>query len=299
MWPTTEDIGGKNTLVQKTESTIESRMATVDDARLAAAAEEALEPELPIIDPHHHLWDFPTHRYLLDELLADIGSGHNIEQTVFMECDVFYRRDATHGMGPVGEVEFVNGVAAMASSGHYGPTQVAAGIVGMADLTLGGAVEEVLSAQIAACGGRFKGVRYTAGREDKTREIHNSHTNPPEHLYRDHMAFRQGFAKLGALGLSFDAWLYHTQLEDLIDLARAFPEQPIVLNHVGGPMGLGWYADRKEEVFDIWGKHIRELSRCENVYLKLGGLGMLLCGFGFEDRERAPSSEELANSTLR
>ena len=283
-------------MIEKTKSTIASRMASLDEERLAAAAEEALEPELPIIDAHHHLWDFPSHRYLLDELLADTGSGHNIEQTVFMECAVFYRRDATRAMRVVGEVEFVNGVAAMAASGRYGDTKVAAGIVGTADLTLGAEVEEVLGAQIAAGGGRFKGIRYAAGWEDKTRDIHNSYTNPPEHLYRDHREFREGFAKLGGLGLSFDAWLYHTQLEDLIDLARTFPAQPIVLNHTGGPMGHGWYAKRKGEVFEAWRTRIRELARSERVYVKLGGLGMKLTGFGFDERATAPSSQELADA---
>lgn len=283
-------------MIKKDEATIESRMATLDEARLAASAEPALEPDLPIIDPHHHLWDFPSHRYLLEDILADIDSGHNIEQTVFLECAVFYRPNVGKDMRYVGEVEFANGIAAMAASGRYGPTKVAAGIVGRADLTMGGAVEEVLNAQVAAGCGRFKGIRHAAGWEDKTRKIHNSHTNPPEHLYRDHAKFREGFAKLGELGLTFDAWLYHPQLEDLVDLARAFPDQPIVLNHVGGPLGLEWYAERKQEVFKVWRKSIRELAGCANVTMKVGGMGMLLNGFGFEDRTVAPSSDELAQA---
>ena len=283
-------------MIDKDKSTIESRMAALDDARLAAAAEPALEADLPIIDPHHHLWDFPSHRYLLDELLADTGSGHNIEQSVFIECAVFYRPDVGKAMRVVGEVEFANGIAAMAASGRYGPTKAAAGIVGTADLTIGAQVEEVLTAQVNAGGGRFKGIRHAAAWEDKTREIHNSHSNPPQHLYRDDRAFREGFAKLGELGLSFDAWVYHTQLADLIDLARNFPDQPIVLNHVGGPMGLGWYASRKAQEFEAWRAAIVELAGCENVSIKLGGLGMKLCGFGFESRAKAPSSDELADA---
>lgn len=283
-------------MVEKDKATIESRMATLDEARLQAAAEPALEPDLPIIDPHHHLWDFPSHRYLLDEILADVGSGHNIEQTVFLECAVFYRRDVARDMRFVGEVEFANGIAAMAASGRYGPTKVAAGIVGRADLATGAAVEEVLRAQIAAGCGRFKGIRHAAGFEDKTRGIHHSHTNPPEHLYRDDAKFRAGFAKLGELGLTFDAWLYHPQLDDLIDLARTFPDQPIVLNHVGGPLGLEYYADRRDEVFAEWRRAIVELAQCDNVTIKIGGMGMRLNGFGFEDREAAPSSDELADA---
>ncbi len=283
-------------MIEKTKSTIESRMATLDEARLAASVEPALEPELPIVDPHHHFWDFPSHRYMLNELLADTGSGHTVTATVFIECAVFYRASGAQSMRPVGEVEAINGLAAMAASGRYGDTQAAAGIVGMADLTIGAAVEDVLRAQMAAAGSRFKGIRYAAGWEDKTAGIHNSHTNPPAHLYRDHAPFREGFAKLGELGLSFDAWLYHPQLADLIDLARTFPAQPIVLNHVGGPLGLEHYASRKEEVFEHWRASIRELATLDNVYIKLGGLGMRLNGFEFDARERAPSSSELADA---
>ena len=281
-------------MIEKEKSSIEDRMATLDESRLAAAAEPAIEPDLPIIDPHHHLWDFPKHRYLLDELLKDTNSGHNIEQTVFIECAVFYRPDVGKAMRVVGEVEFVNGISAMAASGRYGPTKVAAGIVGMADLTLGAAVEEVLAAQVQAGGGRFKGIRHAAGWEDKTREIHISHSNPPRYLYRDHKEFREGFAVLGKMGLSFDAWLYHPQLGDLIDLARSFPDQPIVLNHAGGPLGLAWYSERRDEEFAAWRDSIVELAKCENVSIKLGGLGMKLNGFGFELRDTAPSSDELA-----
>ncbi|MEM9357309.1 MAG: amidohydrolase family protein [Pseudomonadota bacterium] len=281
-------------MIEKEKSSIEDRMASLDEARLAAAAEPAIEPDLPIIDPHHHLWDFHKHRYLLDELLADTNSGHNIEQTVFIECAVFYRPDVGKAMRVVGEVEFVNGIAAMAASGRYGPTKVAAGIVGMADLTLGAAVEDVLAAQVQAGGGRFKGIRHAAGWEDKTREVHNSHTNPPQFLYRDHQEFREGITVLGKMGLSFEAWLYHPQLGDLIDLARSFPDQPIVLNHAGGPLGLGWYSDRRQEEFEAWRVSILELAKCENVSMKLGGLGMKLNGFGFELRDTAPSSDELA-----
>lgn len=282
-------------MIEKNRLTIEDRMATLDEDRLAASAEPALEPDLPIIDPHHHLWDFPTHRYLLNEFLAD-AAGHDIRQSVFIECGVFYRADGDPAMRFVGEVEFANGIAAMAASGRYGATRVAAGIVGMADLQLGARVEEVLTAQISAAGTRFKGIRHAAGWEDRTREIHISHSNPPAHLYRDHADFREGFAALGRLGLTFDAWIYHPQMSDLVDLARSFPDQPIVLNHVGGPLGLGWYAERRDEVFAEWRRGIVELARCQNVCVKVGGLGMKLNGFGFDQRPRAPSSDELADA---
>ena len=219
----------------KPHSTVATRMSGIRPDWLAKTTEEILEPDLAIVDPHHHLWDFPNHRYLLPDLLADTGSGHKIESTVFIECTACYRADGPPALRTLGETEFVNGIAAMSASGAYGPTRVAAGIVGLVDLTLGGAAEDVLRAHMAAAGPRFKGIRYAAAWEDKADEIHNSHTNAPPHLYRDHAKFREGFAALGRLGLTFDAWLYHPQIPDLTALARAFPAQPIVLDHVGGP----------------------------------------------------------------
>jgi predicted TIM-barrel fold metal-dependent hydrolase len=275
-------------------STVATRSSGIREDWLALTSEEILDPELAIVDPHHHLWDFPAHRYLLPEFLADTGSGQRIESTVFVECTAFYRAAGPRELVPLGETEFVNGIAAMSASGRYGPTRVAAGIVGFVDLTLGMRAEEVLRAHMAASGPRFKGIRHAAGWQDKTPLIHNSHTNPPPHLYRDDARFREGFAALGRLGLSFDAWLYHPQIPDLTALARAFPGQPIVLDHVGGPLGLGWYEDKRSEIFAEWRRDIRELSSCPNVCVKLGGLAMRICGFGFHKRERPPSSEDLA-----
>jgi L-fuconolactonase len=278
----------------KPHSTVATRMSGIREDWLAEVTEEILEPELAIVDPHHHLWDFPSHRYLLPDLLADTGSGHNIESTVFIECTASYRAEGAAELRPLGETEFVNGIAAMSASGAYGKTRVAAGIVGLVDLTIGARAEEVLGQHLAAAGKRFKGIRHAAAWEDKAPEIHNSHTNPPPHLYRDHATFREGFAALGRLGLSFDAWLYHPQIPDLTHLARAFPRQPIVLNHLGGPLGLGWYADKRQEILRTWQHDLRELAGCGNVTLKLGGLGMRVNGFRFHHRPRPPSSQDLA-----
>jgi L-fuconolactonase len=264
----------------------------IDPAWLARRQEDIIDPGLPICDPHHHLWDFPTNRYLLPELLADTGSGHNIERSVFIECTAFYRAGGPLELRVVGETEFVNGVAAMAASGRYGKLAACAGIVGYADLTLGAAVERVLAAHVAAGNGRFRGIRHAAG-WDASDAIQNSHTQPPPELFR-RADFRQGFANLRQFGLSFEAWLYHPQLGDVTDLARAFPEQPIVLDHVGGPLGIGPYAGRRDEIFSAWRSAIRMLAGCRNVHVKLGGLGMKICGFNFHKREEPPGSEELA-----
>jgi L-fuconolactonase len=256
--------------------------------------EAALEPELPIIDPHHHLWDTPPRgRYLLDELLDDIGGGHNVVATVFVDCRSMYKKDGPPEMAPVGEVEFVNGVAAMSASGGYGPCRVAAAIVSHADLLLGARVREVLEAEIAAGGGRFRGIRHGAS-HDAAPEIARHALRPiPPHLVRD-ARFREGFAQLAPLGLSFESWQYHPQLKDAIDLARAFPDTTIILNHVGGVLGVGPYAGLRAEILAEWQKDIAELAKCANVVVKLGGVGMISFGFDFHERQTPPSSEELA-----
>jgi L-fuconolactonase len=255
--------------------------------------EEILEPALPIVDPHHHLVDRAnTGRYLLPELLADTRSGHNIIATVYLEWLSMYRAEGPVPLRPVGEVEFANGVAAIAASETFGKTKVCAGIVGYADLMLGDQVEEVLEAMILAGGGRFRGIRYiSASHPDEA--ARGSSINRPSGLLLN-AKVREGFAKLHPLGLSFDAWMYFTQLGELVDLARAFPETPIVLDHVGGPIGIGPYAGKRDDVFTEWKNSITELARCPNVHVKLGGLGMRLFGFDVHAGELPPSSEELA-----
>jgi L-fuconolactonase len=254
--------------------------------------ESILEPELPICDPHHHLWDFPGSPYLLPELLADLETGHNVESTVFVECTAFYRADVPERMSFIGETEFVNGVAAMAASGRYGKLRACEGIVSRADLTEGAAVREVLEAHIAAGNGRFRGIRH-AGAWDASSDVRVSHTKPPQGLYGT-AKFREGFAQLEPLNLSFEAWQYHPQLAEVAALADAFPTTRIVLNHVGGPLGIGPYAAKRAAVFEAWARSVKELARRPNVYVKLGGLGMAICGFDFHKRATPPDSEALA-----
>lgn len=261
---------------------------------LARHAEKALEPELPIIDPHHHLWDRPGWRYLLDDLLADMASGHNIRATVYVQARSFHREDGPEALKPLGETEFVNGVAAMSASGSYGPSRVCAGIVGRVDLTLGARASDVLQRHMGLAPDRFRGIRHIVA-WDADEAVLNPGNPAPKGLLLD-PAFRQGFACLAPLGLSFDAWLYAPQLPELIDLARAFPETRIVLNHFGGPLGMGRYAGRREAMFPQWERDIRALAACPNVFAKLGGLGMRINGFGFEDRATPPDSDTLATA---
>jgi L-fuconolactonase len=270
-----------------------------NDADLAAwlgkrPREAALEPELPIIDPHHHFWDTPQRgRYLLPELLSDIGGGHNIVSTVFLECRSMYRQSGPREMAPVGEVEFVNGIAAMSASGGYGPCRVAETIIGGGDLTLGARVREVLEAQIRVGGGRFHGIRHGMAWDEHEAVSRYAARVVPLHLAKD-ARFREGFAQLAPLGLSFDAWQYHPQLPDTIDLARAFPGTTIILNHVGGVLGVGPYRGHRQEILAGWKKDIAELAKCPNVVCKLGGVGMTSFGFDFHERDLPPASEDLA-----
>lgn len=267
----------------------------LNDDWLARVREDALEPALPICDPHHHLWDRRDgrieRRYLIDEIAADCAQGHNIVSTVFIEHLAMFRADGPDEMKYVGEVEFANGVAAMAASGLYGPTRVAAGIVGYADLGTGACVRAVLEAELAAAPERFRGIRCT-GAWDKDPRI--ARADKPG-LYMDGR-FREGFAQLAPLGLSFDLPCRYHQLGEVADLARAFPATPIILNHLGGIVGIGVYAGRRAEIFKAWHASMRDLAACENVTVKLGGLGMEYCGFGWHERETPPTSSELAEA---
>jgi predicted TIM-barrel fold metal-dependent hydrolase len=233
-------------------------------------------------------------RYLLDELLADLKRGHNVKGTIYMECGAMYRTDGPDALKCVGETEFVNGIAAMTASGIYGDVRACAGIVGHVDLRLGtDVVEDALRSHIDAGHGRFRGIRHSASYDDDPMVLGPLHGRTAAGMYRD-AKFREGFKVLHKLGLSFDAWLLEPQLPDLIDLARAFPDTTIVCDHVGTPLGVGRYTGKRDERFDDWRKNMRELAKCQNVHVKLGGLPMPFAGWRKSWHEPQPSSEQLA-----
>lgn len=261
---------------------------------LATRQEEILDPGQRIIDPHHHLWDRPGWRYLLDDILADIRTGHDVRATVLVQARAFHRVDGPEELRPVGETQFAAGIAAMCESGIYGDVRVCAGIVGHADLTRGEAAGAVLDAHIAAGNGRFRGIRHSAT-WDPDPEMLNPAYTPAEDML-DTPGFRAGFAELGKRGLSFEAWLYFHQIPRLVRLAQACPGVPIVLNHCGGVLGIRGYAGRRDEVFSTWSANMRALAACPNVMVKCGGLGMRLPGFGLEQGAVAPSSQMLADA---
>ena len=267
-----------------------------DTARSAWAnqrKEAALEPDLPIIDPHHHLWDKDTGRYLIHELAEDVYSGHNIIATVFIECGAMHRKEGPAAMKPVGEVEFVNGAAAMSASGRYGKSKLCAGIIGHVDLTLGDGARAVLEAEIQAGNGRFRGIRHGVT-WDTGNAAKFGRKQPPRHQVLD-PEFRKGFAHLKSLGLSFESWQFHPQLDDTADLLKAFPDTNVILNHTGGLLGIAPH-DNRAEVFKVWKKNMQNLVQFPNLSVKVGGLAMTYCGWDFHLRDMPPSSEELAEA---
>ena len=264
-----------------------------DPAWLALHREDIIDPDLPIIDPHHHLWELPrVPRYLQDELREDLATGHNVIGTVYMECSEAYRADGPERLKPLGETEFVAQFAEAAARGPASAYGICKGIVGRADLMEGASVEEVLLMHHELSGGRWRGIRNSTV-YDATNTVRTIARTPPPEVLLDPV-FREGFEKLVGLGMSFDCWVYHTQLEEVADLARSYPDANIILDHVGGPIGSGAYAGKRDEVFAAWKAGIERIASSSNVSCKLGGLGMKLGGFGFESRDRPPSSEELA-----
>jgi L-fuconolactonase len=274
---------------------------TANQEWLQLTQEAPLEPQLPIIDPHHHFWntaDRNPPRYLLADLVADV-KGHNVRQTVFIECGSMYRADGPEEFRVVGETEFVQGIAAECASGRYGDLRAAAGIVGTADLRLGDRVAPVLEAQIAASRQRFRGIRHGAafvepGTLPGSSVAPRIAARPPviPHLLLDR-DFRRGYTYLRTYGLTFEGWVYHTQITELTDLAKAFPDTTIIFNHLGGPIGVGPYAGRRDEIFAAWKPAIAELAKYPNVVAKLGGIQMVVNGYGWHERKQPPSSDEL------
>ncbi|MGN6772537.1 MAG: amidohydrolase family protein [Rhizobiaceae bacterium] len=254
--------------------------------------EAALDPHLPIIDPHQHLFQRPEATYMLGEMLADARAGHNIRGTVFIECHTAYRTDSPQQFGPVGETALINRIASECASRGPDTPRIAAGIVAFADLRQGEGVRDVLAAHKQAAPERLRGIRQR-GAWDESSEVTVQPPFPPPHLFIDPQ-FRRGFAQLSEFGLVFDAWVFHPQLDELLSLADAFPAIPIIVDHAGGPIGVGSYRHRRAEVFSVWKDGMAKLAKRPNLHVKLGGLGMKVGGFGFADRYPPASSAEVA-----
>lgn len=264
-----------------------------DPAWLALASEEVIDPELPIIDAHHHLWEEGGHAYLLDELAEDLACGHNIVATVLVQAGYAYRSSGPVELRSAGETEAV-AAAARAAQQRGIATNLCAAIVSFADLTLGDRLEDVLDEHRRVADGRLRGIRHSVS--------YDSHfpdgivLKPAQRYLLANPAYRDGLRRLAANDLSYDAMMYHEQLPELVDMARAVPELPIMLDHYGTPIGVGPYKGREDERFRQWRASMVEVSRCPNVHVKLGGLGMIITGAEWHERAIPPSSQELAES---
>ncbi|MFT4596367.1 MAG: L-fuconolactonase [Paracrocinitomix sp.] len=263
---------------------------TLEDhkAWIAQVDETALEPDLPICDPHHHLWLDNGHigwPYTLADFHEDTTAGHNVVCSIFLECHAEYHTDGPAHLRSVGEVAFVAELAEQSAAS--GKTEIA-GIMGNADLSLGSEVEEVLTALDKAGRGRFRGVRYITAADD----------HPPLAMYdnapMDGSAFLDGLRTVGELGYTFDAMVYHPQLPLLAAAARACPDTPIVIDHLGGFLGTGPYKGRRDEILAFWYDAMAELAALPNTFLKTGGIGMPMMGYRWDKRATPATSEELA-----
>ena len=269
--------------------------ATIRPDWLVLRTETAVEPELPIVDPHHHLWDRPDHRYMAHDHMDDIRTGHTVVSTVFVQCRSMLRKDGPRDMAPVGEVDFANGAAALGASGLFEPTRVCEAIVGGADLALGDGVVPVLEAMIAVAGKRFRGVRNPVVWHESS-EVQSSTASPPPRGLMTTDAFRMGVRQLARMDLSLDVWAYHTQLDEILALAGENPGMPVIIDHMGGPIGVGPDAGNLPDMLAAWAIGLQRLSRLPNTFIKFGGGGMPVFGFGFHEAPRPPSSEDLVRA---
>jgi L-fuconolactonase len=253
---------------------------------LALTTEAAVDPNQGIVDAHQHLWDRGDGApYLLEELLRDTRSSHNVTDTVFVECSTCYRQHGPEQLRPVGETEFV---ATHARESDGRETRVAA-IVAFADLTLGDAVEEVLEAHEQAGAGRFRGVRHRAAWDARVSRYGKERDAAA--LSRDD--FRRGVARLGEAGYSLDVLAYHTQLSDVAAVAQSVEQTSLVIEHLGGPLGVPPY-DNRQEARARWRQGMGELAGCPNVTVKLGGVGMdMLYGMGWASLSKPVGSDEV------
>jgi L-fuconolactonase len=268
--------------------------ASVRPDWLALRTEPILEPDLVIVDPHHHLWERVGSRYLPQDFLDDVNSGHKVAATVFVQSRSMLRASGPAELATLGEVEFAVGAAAMGASGFYGPARICEGIVAGADLSLGARVEAVLEAMLRCAGSRLSGVRNPvvwhadSAVKSSTATVRPGVMGDPQ--------FRAGAALLAKFNLALDVWAYHTQLDELFGLASALPDVTVVIDHFGGPIGSGPYAGKREEMFVQWSRAMQRLASLPNTRVKLGGGGMPVFGFGFHELGNPPSSIELANA---
>jgi predicted TIM-barrel fold metal-dependent hydrolase len=257
-------------------------------------AEAILNKNLEICDAHHHIWDFPNSKYLAEELLEDLLCGHNITSSIYMECGYGYDQTLPKHLAPIGETRLIDQFADDVLSRTNGRIHACKAIVGYADLSRGDSVKEVLECHLEQSE-RFVGIRHATGWDSDTK-IRNAHTHPSEGLMLT-SNFVDGIRSLAHLNLTFDAWLYHPQIIELVELSKKVPHQKIILDHVGGILGIASYSSQTKEIFNQWKNDISLAAEQENIFVKLGGLAMSICGMGFNKREKPATLDELTQVT--
>jgi predicted TIM-barrel fold metal-dependent hydrolase len=260
-------------------------------AWLALSAEEILDPEQSIVDAHHHLWTEPGNHYLMDDLLADLATGHRIAATVFVQCHHGYRESGPAHLRCVGETERIESMGRDARLRHP-HLQPCAGIIGFADLLDSAMLDKVIEAHLSAAPTHFRGVRQSVARDSHFPD--GIVIRPASPGMMSEAAFRNGLRTLAGHNLTFDAMLYHEQIRELTALAQDVPDATIILDHYGCPLGVGHYRGREHETFDLWRRDIKELSLCPNVSVKLGGMGMIITGAEHHLKPAPPTSQALA-----
>ena len=252
---------------------------------------EILDPGREIVDPHHHLWsDARRGDYLLADLYADTGTGHNVVQTMFVECGAGYRSRGPEHLRTVGETEWVAGIARASAAG---PGPEIAGIVACADLALGDLLPEALDAHLAAGGGRLRGIRHGLARGSHRPGTENA-PGPARAGLAAEEPFRAGVRMLGRRGLTYESWHYHYQMGEFLEVARSAPDTRIILDHFGTPVGVGQFRARRAEIFAQSKRDVAAAAALPNVVAKLGGLAMADNGFGWDRRAEPVTAEEFA-----
>jgi len=269
------------------------RYPSPDLAWLSQRVEDVLEPELAIVDAHHHLWEEGGSPYLLAEMRADVDDGHRIDATIFVQAHYGYRMDGPAHLASVGETEKVAAIALSARKGGCA-TRIADAIVAYADLMSGPLLAESLDSHEIAAEGTLRGIRHSVSRDENFPD--GIVLRPaPAGLLAD-PDYRAGLTELGRRGLVYDAMLYHSQISELVAAAKAVPGTNIVLDHLGCILGVGPYEGQEKASFTRWRDDMRRLADCPNVAVKIGGFGMIICGARWHERALPPSSVELAEA---
>lgn len=259
--------------------------ASIREAWLALTDESVLDPAQPILDAHHHLWDREESRYRTEDFIADVSRGHDVRASIYVQCRTGYRRSGPESLYPLGEVETILEWSAQAPNHPVG-------IVAFADLMQGGAVRDTLDGLLELAPNHVCGIRNTTAYHPDP-AVRSNPRPAPDGLLRS-KEFHRGAAEVARAGLALDVWAYQTQLHEVEALARLLPELTVVINHCGGPLGVGPFRERTPADFAAWRAGLEKLAALPNTRLKIGGFGLAVFGNDYHHQPAPPDSERLA-----